>query len=277
MRLPVHNKKTVYWFIGNYGIAYEQEHEPTSEEIERAKSRGHGIYYVVNQLGDIRNEKQNLKHSKNITAFNACFVDLDDGTKPQQLARLQGSPLPCSEVVESGRGYHGYWVFEYPEAVGDRALWRATQRTLAAYFGGDKSCNDEARLMRMPDTWHVRKGYEPSMVRSHTQADWVYSLDEIVEAFHVEQPEVQTRSVFVLSEDVRPLMPCPIPTGERHQRLLRRAGSYLANTPSSQYPERLANLKAWFIASASELDDNWEQEFEKVVSWVAHEEFGHTV
>lgn len=274
MSLPVFHAKTAYWFIGN-GCAFEQEHEPTPEEIEKAKQNRVGVYYVVNNLGENRNEKRHLKHNKNVASFTASFVDLDERSKPEQWEDIHTSPIPFSAIVESGRGYHGYFVYEEPEPNTRLIEWVACQHAIAKRFKGDHACSDGARVLRLPGSWHVKDGFEPSLVQTVETTGFVYSLDEIIEAFDVTPPALYPEpSVFVLRSEIHRIPIESIQTNFRHDRLVKQASSYLSRTPSTQFMERKARLKVWYFHSCVPPKDDWEAEVDSVCRWIALQEFG---
>lgn len=272
--IPVHNPKTVFWLLGPQ-IRKEMA-TVTEETLAYAKRNKTGVYFVVNMLGEKRNKNDNLRDNTNITALVACFVDLDDGDKQAQMERLRSSPIPFSTIVESGRGYHGYFLFEEPELMTHERAWRDSQHALATFFHGDKSCNDPSRLMRLPGSWHFREGMEPSLVKIVETSGYVYSLREIMEAFHVsEAQDPRPREIFYLKTNIPELRPTVLAVNERHPTLKRQVASYLSGTPSAQYATRVSRLKAWYIASCIELKPFWEQEVEDLCGWVALNEWGH--
>ncbi len=92
----------------------------------------------------------------------ALWADLDppkaadlDAWRPAVLARLLDFDPPASLVVDSGRGFHGYWLLTQPVALDrdDRALAVETvcglNRALAQALDGD-DVGDLSRVMRLP-------------------------------------------------------------------------------------------------------------------------------
>lgn len=275
--LPIQNERTAYWLLGK-GTPFEFT-EVSETIIQDALKNRTGIYYTVNQLGDTRNKNGNLRDKENVVAFNASFVDMDDGAKAEQMAKLHSSPIVWSSIVESGRGYHAYFAYEVPEpnTPESSVLWRTTQETLATYFGGDHACKDTARLMRLPGSWHVRDNMEPSIVRIVEESGFVYSLAEVAEAFNVTLPVVRPvdTGTFYLSDFIPNLHPVTLHINNRHPSLVNKAAFYLAKTPSMQYAERVRRLKSWYMKSCVVLKDDWEAEVEEVCAWVAKNQWGH--
>ena len=269
MPLPIHNNHTAYWVLGK-GIAKEFEEEPPEEFLEQAKEKRWGIYYTVNELGNVKNDKGNLRHKDNVTSLLACFADFDSGTKSEQMQRIR-SFLPPTVIVESGRGYHAYWEFSTPQSISDATAWTHAQRCIANLLGGDPACSDPARLLRLPGSWHVKEGYEPSLVRVVESTDRHYYLDEILAKFKQREPErVYKKNQY------RPLTRLPPPEnlteGTRHDALKRMTGKLFCGSAPIEKDERTGVLKAWYISSCHPLKENWEQEVEDMVKWVINRE-----
>ncbi|HVY61395.1 MAG TPA: hypothetical protein VHF22_07060, partial [Planctomycetota bacterium] len=68
------------------------------------------------------------------------------------LAAIRGGVAdPASAFVNSGRGWHAYWLFNEPVARGDLPLLKGVNRAIAERVGGDHAI-DLARVLRMPGT-----------------------------------------------------------------------------------------------------------------------------
>lgn len=267
--LPVFNNHTAYWVLGK-GIAREFEEEPPEEFLEQAKEKGWGVYYTVNELGNVRNEKGNLRYKENVSLLTACFADFDSGSKAEQMTQIQSFLTP-SAIVESGRGYHAYWEFHYPSGPECITSWTYAQHRIAERLGGDPACSDPARLLRLPGSWHVKEGYEPSLVRIVEQTARRYSLNEILAEFKPPEPKrVYKKSSY------HPLTRIPPPEilteGTRHEALKRMTGELFRGSAPIETNERMNVLKAWYISSCHPLKENWEEEVEDMVKWVLNKE-----
>lgn len=258
--------RPVYWHISNSKAGYAYELQGDDPKIEYAKEKGYGVYFMVNTAGDVKNKKGNLRHEANITCANACFIDFDTGTKQEQLELIESLDLQPSAIVESGRGFHVYWFLH----TDNLKLWRRIQTSLAEKYGGDTACNDPARLLRLPGSWHT-KG-EPMLVTLHSINDNRYTIEEL-EIFCPPAPE----RVFTLSPSSRSysryaLTPCVLTSGNRHPELKRQAGRYLRGVAPVEISDRIAELKAWYALSCQPLKDEWEYEVETVADWIIQRE-----
>ena len=103
-----------------------------------------GVYFVVNSGGN---------SNKDITRYNAFFVESDTLTIAEQNEKLNSSPLPPSIRVETNKSVHAYWLIN---GVCNSQEWREIQKQLIDYFDGDKAIINLARVMRLPFFNHVR-------------------------------------------------------------------------------------------------------------------------
>ena len=134
--------------------------EATKRQLEKL-SEQNGLYFLVNSGGH---------EDKDITRFNAFFIENDDLTMVEQHALLSAAPLPPSIRVETKKSVHAYWLIE-----GDCAEeeWRAVQERLIAFFNGDRRIKNPSRCMRLPGFMHVTYNGEDE--------PYTYKMVEVVE------------------------------------------------------------------------------------------------
>jgi AAA domain/RepB DNA-primase from phage plasmid len=130
------------------------ELERAAEQAEKLSSR-HDVYFGVGA----RDGKGGAR--ENMTNLPAVWVDVDlkDGVSRDTLQeRVKGLPRP-SMIVNSGGGWHLYWILK--EAVGpeDFEQIRSINSALAAILGGDQDATDPARILRVPGTLNRKKEY----------------------------------------------------------------------------------------------------------------------
>lgn len=147
-----------------------------SHRLEKKNSAGANICIMVNE-GDGKGRK-----AENVVKVRSLFIDLD-GPPMEPAAML----LKPHIVVESSPGkYHLYWK------VSDCPLDRFTplQRAIAQQFGGDTSCTDLARVLRVPGFFH-QKG-EPVLTRLlEVNNHPAYSVEEIVTELGLSDAEAE--------------------------------------------------------------------------------------
>ena len=139
------------------------------------------------------------RHKENLSNVNAVFADWDfkpaDGeptgsAKPdfkQFMLDLSELPSP-SFVVESGNGWHVYWLLEKSIVVTDENREEVTKqvegihRFIHEHYGSDAGAMDVLRLMRLPGHGHKKIPKYPFMVSVVIENDDRYTLDELMTA-----------------------------------------------------------------------------------------------
>ena len=99
--------------------------------------------------------------------FDEWKIVLSEG-KPAILAHLDTFPhdkgwLYPSVIVDSGGGYHCYWLLEETVMLSDenREHMKRVQAAWVLLVGGDEDAKDLARMLRIPGTRNVKKKYGP--------------------------------------------------------------------------------------------------------------------
>jgi hypothetical protein len=157
--------------IGNgKQVLWPEPGHPAWPQVEAANKKGANVYFGVCPRRDRKGDATHTIHAP------ALWVDLDgktyDPADPQHgkvlaLERLrQALPaeLQPSILVDSGNGYHVYWLLVEPwlfSENGDRLKCEATLKALAEYLGGDTGVADAARVMRLPGTLNVKDPDHP--------------------------------------------------------------------------------------------------------------------
>lgn len=100
-----------------------------------------------------------------IAAVNCFFAEFDAkdfGGKEQTHEHVQGLHVSPSVVIDSGGGYHTYWLFDQPVMIADdvtRAIMIQAQMDWVMWMGGDKGARDLRRVLRVPGTMNIK--YDP--------------------------------------------------------------------------------------------------------------------
>lgn len=143
-----------------------------ADTLHRHNRKNRGVYFVVNFGGH---------EDADITRINAQFMECDELSLEEQLAHIRGFPLEPSLIVKTRKSLHTYWLVK----DGDVAAFRRVQKRLVARFGGDKTCVNESRVLRLPGFLHCKE--EPVMVECvhfrpelrYTQAELEAALPEV--------------------------------------------------------------------------------------------------
>lgn len=101
-----------------------------------------------------------------IAALNCLYTEYDakdfDGSKEAAYAAVEALDPPPSVVVDSGGGYHCYWLFDEPFSLTTpetREEAKRLQAAWVAFTGGDPAVKDLARVLRVPGTLNYK--YDP--------------------------------------------------------------------------------------------------------------------
>jgi hypothetical protein len=150
------------------------------KQAEALNREGYGVYFAP----CLRKGKQGKAESAALVP--ALWVDVDcDGDahqRDQNITTLKGFDPAPSFILDSGGGWHGYWVLDeqfYLQREMDRQKIAGILRGLFSALGGDPEyVKTVAGIMRLPDTVNTkpeRGGVVVTVVESHPERR--YSLD----------------------------------------------------------------------------------------------------
>jgi hypothetical protein len=149
-------------------------------EAKDWNAKGWGIFWTVNDFGGQARRKENLRR------IIAWAIDMDDGTKAEQHARLLRSPLIPSLIVETKSGFHAYWLAAAHRDLGAPKAdhWNAiVLERLVPFFGSDKNARDLCRVLRVPGFRHMKDPAHPFDIRIAWKQHVAYTEPQIAEAF----------------------------------------------------------------------------------------------
>jgi hypothetical protein len=107
--------------------------------------------------------------------------------KARALAAIRGLAVPPSVIVDSGGGYHCYWLLATTVPLDDtnRADLQAVQHAWVQMVGADPGASDLRRVLRVPGTFNTKPGFGAHPPRvEFVEADFtrLYELRELEEA-----------------------------------------------------------------------------------------------
>ena len=118
-------------------------------------------YFCVNPLRDDTRRRD----ADTVSELMGAIVDIDlkgvAATREEVLRYLEsGARLRPTCVVDSGHGFHCYFLFKEPlEATPEnKARVRELNEMLIEHFAGDVNCKDAARLLRLPFSFNTKFG-----------------------------------------------------------------------------------------------------------------------
>lgn len=131
----------------------------------------HNVYFGVHPSSIKRNDHRRALAGE-IECVNCLFAEFDAKTvtKAEILQRVGNLPALPSVLIDSGGGYHAYWLLsqtlrlDTPEA---RARVIEVQHAWNEAVGGEKGVNDLARVLRVPGAFNCKpeRGPDFPMVR----------------------------------------------------------------------------------------------------------------
>ena len=129
--------------------------------------QGYGVFFGVCP----RSIQGNGKKESVKTAL-CVWADMDakdfEGGEEEAKARLFSFPLKPSIVVESGHGFHAYWLFAEPWDASTKAGQAIIERInlgLVKALNADSTSKEIARVLRLPGTLNMKKLDDPKLVK----------------------------------------------------------------------------------------------------------------
>ena len=183
---------------------------------------GHEVFFGPairwKDLGDKRSD------DKNVLLAKACWVDIDSPEKDlpagqkllvakklldEFIESLLGYNLEPSYVVESGHGYHVYFVFRRfldPTAK----VWPKIQNALVVLAKGDLQARNAGRLLRVPGTFNKKDRNDPKPVQIIKASGRTFAESEFRQLVldHGPKKSVQTAAGLTDSKQLGFTPPC---------------------------------------------------------------------
>jgi len=162
---------------------------------------GWGLYFGLGTRGTKLNDRGEYSGAKdNVLQLPALWVDIDcvkQGIGGDEAFRaLSHLPYPPTIIINSGGGYHAYWMLEDPLDMsgGDYAPVESVLRQLALVLAGDTSCAEVARILRVPGTYNSKdstkaiNGGEAALCEIEDDRRAVYDFGELCEWLATQRP-----------------------------------------------------------------------------------------
>lgn len=144
------------------------------EEAEKWNEQNFGIFWAVNSF-------RGRRRIENLLRINAWAVDIDQGTKDEQWAKIRRGLKP-SLIVETKRGFQIYFLAvdadpeNYTHILKDR---------LTPFYGGDQKAMDLPRILRVPGFYHCKDPKDRFMVERIHHEDIRYTEEDIFYFYRV--------------------------------------------------------------------------------------------
>jgi len=142
-------------------------HELGNQALEFNRTEGWNIYFGANP----RTGQKRLQGD--IRDIISIWADIDGknfpGGKPEALAGLESFPLTPNILIDSGNGFHAYWILEEPlldiADEAERLLIKQVVSGVGIALRGDKAVHNLDRIMRLPGAWNVKDPLSPKPCR----------------------------------------------------------------------------------------------------------------
>lgn len=120
--------------------------------------RHHNVYFGVHPAR-VKGGDHSRATVDTIEAVNCLFAEYDARTRPKAEYLLHMANLPArpSVVIDSGGGYHAYWLLAQTlplSTEAERARLIEVQHAWNEAVGGEKGVNDLARVLRVPGSFN---------------------------------------------------------------------------------------------------------------------------
>ena len=156
-----------------------------AKDFEPEMVRAALIEYGVEKFKDLPQDAQGL---------------IVDAGKPKALAHVNALDPSPSIVVDSGGGFHAYWLLGEPfylDTDADRERARRLQAAWVTYTGGDQGAKDMARILRLPGTYNHKYAPPRAVQFESVDLDIEYSfvnLESIVQSLLQKSPSITPSS-----------------------------------------------------------------------------------
>lgn len=144
--------------------------DSTWAKLLRHNAEGRNVYFGVAKRRDRRGDKAHVVETRCLWSdLDAKDFDPDDAERGKGLAveRYLGYDKPPSVVVDSGNGYHCYWVLRDPLPLSDAKAQSDLEgclRGLSEDLRADVKCAEVARILRVPGFMNLKDPARPRPV-----------------------------------------------------------------------------------------------------------------
>lgn len=163
--------------------------------------------------GSVTDQKYVKAWLSHVAAINCLFGEFDVkdyGSKEKISAHLHTLSLYPSVIVDSGGGFHCYWLLANTVTVTDdnRNHIKRLQYAWVKLMGSDDDAKDLARVLRVPGTLNRKEKYAPNYPTvTIIEADYnrLYSLEEferLTEHLRQEKPHTPYTGSHSVTDDI---------------------------------------------------------------------------
>ncbi len=123
------------------------------DKVRQLNDLGIGVFFTPNPCSGGRKESD-------VTAIEWVYVDMDSGSKVEQMERIKSAPILPSIIIESLRSYHCYWrcdmsAIQFADLV----------QGVILYFNGDGALSSSNEVLRLPQFKHWKYQNQPFEIK----------------------------------------------------------------------------------------------------------------
>lgn len=170
--------------------------------IERATTKGNGLYFNINSLGVSLGPNRPKADKKEVATLNALHVDADvektitdpaafAAAKAELLRGIRGMNKPPTIIIDSGNGFGLFWLLDKPIKVTAQNLeqleaYNITLRDMvrAMPSGSADACQNLDRVMRVPFTINFPNATKIKRGRVEVPTDLIEDARDFGGALH---------------------------------------------------------------------------------------------
>ena len=138
-----------------------------------------------------------------VCAINCLFAEFDPEpmTKEQLADHIELLGLQPNVLVDSGRGYHGYWILRDTytlDSIHARERVTRLQKAFVGAVGGDPAAKDLARMLRVPGTRNYKDIFAPNyplVSIVHYDTGLLYDVDDLERFINTSQSDEESETL----------------------------------------------------------------------------------
>jgi len=165
---------------------------------------------------------------EHIVQIPCVWVDCDFKSTGKEEIEKKLKEFICrpSFIINSGGGYHAYWLLKEPLKKESIAEVENVLRRLARYFNGDMACTDASRILRVPGTINNKPEYNPSPTVKiiYARPEKRYELSDLDMYFPADEKTQVSPKEFRNEKGWQDDVLKGVADGNRHRGALKLAG-----------------------------------------------------
>lgn len=157
------------------------------DRVDELNKKGLGVFFMAN-------ESSTGHGQKDITAIKWIYIEMDDGSKLEQMKKIENSPIPPNMIIESKRSYHCYWRCDLTQEQFDEL-----GSGMVYYFNSDPSFTRIGGVMRMPHFYHFKYPKEPFKITTIKCENTIFKYEDLIKKYQT--PINSWKNKFNLNQD----------------------------------------------------------------------------